>query len=59
MIKTDDFIIPAMVIETGEKILVNNPICEEVDNNPWGFATDSWHFTKDKRCFHSDELIFS
>ena len=56
MQKTIDFIIPATVIETGEKVLVNNPSPD--DDNPWGFYSGMWHNTADGRVFHDDELIF-
>lgn len=53
---TDLYEIPAMVIATGEKVLVNNKgIMLE---NPWVFYTEMWHFTEDGRVFHNDELKF-
>ena len=57
MIRTNDYIIPATVIETGEKVMVNNPP-SDLDDNPWGFYTEMWHFTADGRIFHDDELEF-
>lgn len=57
MITTDKFEIPATVIETGERVMVDNP-ANEWDNNPWGFYTRMWHHTEDGRVFHDDELNF-
>lgn len=54
MIRTNKYIIPAVVLETCESIMVNNPDCEH--DNPWGFYSDMWHFTEDGRIFHDDEL---
>lgn len=56
MIKTNEYIIPATVLETGEEVMVNNPA--ECSDNPWGFYSGNWHFTKDGRVFHDDELEF-
>lgn len=56
MIRTSEYIIPATVVETGEEVMVNNPA--ECSDNPWGFYSESWHFTKDGRVFHDDELEF-
>ncbi len=36
--------------------MVNNP--GEGRDNPWGFYAEMWHFTKDGRIFHDDELEF-
>ena len=49
-----DYVIPATVIATGEKVMVNNPA--EDRDNPWGFYAAMWHFTEDGRTFHDDEL---
>lgn len=56
MIRTSEYIIPARVVETGEEVMVNNPA--ECSDNPWGFYSKCWHFTKDGRVFHDDELEF-
>lgn len=56
MIRTNEYIIPATVIATGEKVMVNNPAGDF--DNPWGFYSEMWHFTKDGRVFHDDELEF-
>jgi len=53
---TKEFIIPATVAETGEKVMVDN-IGADIDN-PWGFYSEMWHNTADGRVFHDDELIF-
>ena len=53
---TKDFIIPATVVETGEKVMVDN-VGADMDN-PWGFYSEMWHNTADGRVFHDDELIF-
>ena len=54
--KTPNYVIPATIAETGEKVMVNNP---SLDNyNPWGFYAEMWHFTADGRVFHDDELIY-
>ena len=55
---TDKFEIPAIVIATGSRVMVNNPK-SEMFNNPWGFYTQMWHFTEDGRVFHDDELLFN
>ena len=54
---TDKYEIPATVIATDEKVMVNNPAvgCD----NPWGFYSEMWHFTEDGRVFHDDELEFN
>lgn len=57
MILTNEYIIPAKVIATGEKVLVNNPP-SDFDENPMGYYTHMWHFTEDDRVFHDDELEF-
>lgn len=54
---TSDYIIPATVAETGEKVMVNNPA--PLRDNPWGFYAEMWHSTADGRVFHDDELIFN
>ena len=56
MIQTTDYIIPAIVIATGEKVMVNNPAADR--DNPWGFNADMWHFDKDGNVYHDDELEF-
>ena len=53
---TSDYIIPATVAETGEKVMVNNPA--PLRDNPWGFYTGMWHSTEDGHIYHDDELIF-
>ena len=53
---TKDFIIPAIVAETGEAILVDNSA--PFPNNPWGFSEEIWFDTADGRTFHKDELVF-
>lgn len=57
MIVTDKYEITAIVIDTNEKVMVNNPP-SELDDNPWGWYTHMWHFTEDGRVFHDDELEF-
>ena len=54
---TDNYEIPATVIEKGEQVMVNNP--GEGRDNPWGFCAEMWHFTEDGRVFHDDELEFN
>lgn len=56
MIQTTDYIIPATVIATGEKVMVNNPAADR--DNPWGFYADMWHFDKNGNVYHDDELEF-
>lgn len=56
MKRTKDFIIPATVAETGEKVMVDN--IGTLHDNPWGFYSEMWHSTSDGRVFHDDELIF-
>ena len=56
MILTHEHIIPATVIETGERVMVDN-IGSDHDN-PWGFYSEMWHNTPDGRVFHDDELVF-
>ena len=56
MIHTTDYIIPATVIATGEKVMVNNPAAGS--DNPWGFYAGMWHFDKDGNVYHDDELDF-
>lgn len=53
---TDLYEIPAKVISTGERVMVNN--LGIMRDNPWGFYAEMWHFTEDGRVFHDDELIF-
>jgi len=55
---TDKYEIPAMVISTGEQVMVNNPP-SDLDNNPWGWYSNMWHFTEDDRVFHDDDLLFN
>ena len=57
MIVTEKYEIPAIVLATGERVMVNNP-AGELDDNPWGFYTHMWHFTEDHRIFHDDDLEF-
>ena len=56
MIQTLDYIIPATVIATGEKVTLNNPAAGS--DNPWGFYAGMWHFDKDGNVYHDDELSF-
>lgn len=53
---TNNYEIPATVMATGERVMVNNP--GEGRDNPWGFYAEMWHFTEDGRVFHDDELEF-
>lgn len=54
---TPNYVIPAIVAETGEKVMVNNPSPD--NDNPWGFYTGMWHSTENGHIYHDDELIFN